>query len=78
VNVHVSVSRWHFELRRQPTGFVLRQLSNQTTEVDGQAVPAGGEVPIKDGSMVRLGRVMTLTFKSTARAKALHEPTALP
>jgi class 3 adenylate cyclase len=73
-----QVSRWHFELRRQPNGFVLRQLSNQTTEVDGQAVPAGSEVPIKDGSVVRLGRVMTLTFKSTARAKALNEPTFLP
>jgi predicted component of type VI protein secretion system len=60
-----QVSRWHFELRRQPTGFVLRQLSSQTTEVDGQTVAAGGEVPIKDGSVVRLGKVMTLTFKST-------------
>jgi class 3 adenylate cyclase len=73
-----QVSRWHFELRRQPSGFILRQLSNQTTEVDGQTVAAGVEVPIKDGSVVRLGKVMTLTFKSTAPTNALNEPTFTP
>jgi len=73
-----QISRWHFELRRRPDGMVLRQLSNQSTEVDGHAVPVGTEVPIKGGSVVRVGRVMTLTFESTAGAKAWDEVTVGP
>jgi class 3 adenylate cyclase len=73
-----QISRWHFELRRRPAGMVLRQLSNRSTEVDGQAVAVGSEVPIKTGSVVRLGQAMTLTFKSTAGIKALDEATYCP
>jgi hypothetical protein len=73
-----QISRWHFELRRRPDGMVLRQLSNQSTEVDGQVVPVGSEVPIKGGSVVGLGHVMTLTFESTAGAKARDEVTVGP
>lgn len=40
--------------------------------------PVGGEVPIKRGSVVRLGEVMTLTFESTAPTKALDEVTVGP
>jgi class 3 adenylate cyclase len=73
-----QISRWHFERRRRPAGMVLRQLSNRSTEVDSQVVPVGGEVPIKAGSVVRLGQAMTLTFQSAARAKALDEATFCP
>jgi class 3 adenylate cyclase len=73
-----QVSRWHFELRRRPAGFVLRQISSRVTEVDGQVVPTGGEVPIRHGSVVRLGQVMTLTFQSTPGTKAVDEATYSP
>jgi class 3 adenylate cyclase len=62
------ISRWHFELRRQPDGFYLRPVSEQTTEVDGVAVTRGGQVIIRPGSKVRLGGVMTLVFFSEQTA----------
>ena len=39
--------RWHFELRRHPDGFRLRPVSNQVTEVDGQVIEKGADVPIR-------------------------------
>ena len=62
------ISRWHFELRRLPDGFYLRPVSEQTTEVDGVGVTRGGQVPIRPGSKVRLGGVMTLVFFSDQTA----------
>jgi hypothetical protein len=59
-----KISRWHFELRRQPSAFMLRPVSEQPTEVDGVPVTRGNEVPIKPGSVARVGRVMTLEFFS--------------
>jgi class 3 adenylate cyclase len=59
-----QISRWHFELRRRPLGYVLRALSNQPTRVDGQAVDKGGDTPIRPGSTVVLADVMTLVFMS--------------
>jgi class 3 adenylate cyclase len=58
------ISRWHFELRRHADGVLLRQLSDRLTEVDGQAVAKGHEVPIRPGSVVRAGRAITLEFVS--------------
>jgi class 3 adenylate cyclase len=63
-NVTAQVSRWHFELRRHPDGFVLRQVSDQLTEVDGLKVPKGAEVPIRVGSTVQLAKALTLRFES--------------
>jgi len=57
-----SISRWHFELRRGESGFTLRSVTDQTTEVDGVALPKSGEAPIKPGSKVRLAKVLTLEF----------------
>jgi class 3 adenylate cyclase len=59
-----QISRWHFELRRRPQGYVLRALSNQPTSVDGQPVDKGGDAPIRPGSVVVLAGVMTLVFMS--------------
>ena len=41
-----QISRWHFELRRRPSGYVLRAMSNQPTTVDGVPVEHGEDVPI--------------------------------
>jgi class 3 adenylate cyclase len=61
----LQISRWHFELRRRPEGFLLRPLSEQITEVDGVIVPKGEEVPLRTGTKVRLARFLTLEFKSS-------------
>ncbi len=57
-----QISRWHFELRRYPDGFVLRNISQSPTDVDGTPVPRGSEVRIQVGSVVRVARVLTVTF----------------
>jgi class 3 adenylate cyclase len=57
-----KISRWHFELRRHPQAFVLRSLSEQPTEIDGVPLVRGGEAPIRPGSVVRVGQVLTLEF----------------
>jgi len=57
-----KISRWHFELRRHPRAFMLRSVSEQLTELDGQLIAKGAEAPIRPGSVVRVGRVLTLEF----------------
>jgi class 3 adenylate cyclase len=66
-----KISRWHFELRRHPTGLVLRAVSDQLTQVDGETLAKGAEVPVKPGCVVRVGRVMTLEFTSRPVAETL-------
>ncbi|HEU4581176.1 MAG TPA: hypothetical protein VFS67_23120 [Polyangiaceae bacterium] len=41
---------------------LLRCVSEQPTEVDGQALAKGGELPVRPGTRVRVGRVATLQF----------------
>jgi hypothetical protein len=65
-----KISRWHFELRRNPSAFILRSVSEQPTEVDGLSLGKGGEALIKPGSVVRVGRVLTLEFFSDSVASA--------
>ena len=60
------ISRWHFELRRSPGGYLLRAVSNQSTLVDGVPVLAGHDVPIAPGTVVELAVVMTLQFVSAS------------
>jgi class 3 adenylate cyclase len=56
------ISRWHFELHRKRNGLALRLLSDQPTEVDDVLLHRGDEVPIRRGTVVRIARVLTLTF----------------
>ena len=61
-----QISRWHFELRRGPDGYVFRCVTEQATMVDGATLSKGMEVPVRPGSKVRLGLAMTLLFESRA------------
>ncbi len=58
------VSRWHFELRRRPDGFVLRSMSSQLTEVDGRILDKGEEAEIRTGTSVVLAKTIVLKFLS--------------
>src|SRR4029077_15822911 len=62
------VSRWHFELRRRPDGFVLRSVSSQLTDVDGRVLHKGEEAEIHDGTIVILAKTITLKFGSTQKS----------
>ncbi|MDI1449875.1 adenylate/guanylate cyclase domain-containing protein [Polyangium sp. 6x1] len=62
------VSRFHFELRRKPEGYVLRPVSRQPTEVDGRLIGMDQEAPILPGSVVRLSKAVTLEFKARPEA----------
>jgi class 3 adenylate cyclase len=76
-NVVKQISRWHFELRRQSGGFVLRPVSDQLTEVDGAAVEKGREVPVRPGSVVHLAKVLTLRFESPSPFDAVSSRTII-
>jgi class 3 adenylate cyclase len=65
-----QISRWHFELRRDADGFVLRSVSESPTAVNGVSVPKGEQVPLRTGDQVRVGDVITLTFVSGPRPEA--------
>jgi adenylate cyclase len=58
------ISRWHFELTREPEGMRLRVVSTRPTEVDGRPLAKDAEVPVANGTVVRLSQVMTLHFLS--------------
>jgi class 3 adenylate cyclase len=68
-----KVSRWHFELRRHATGFVLRTVSNNSTEVDGHAVEQGKDVPVLPSSVIKLAGVLTLRFAMDAADRPGNE-----
>ncbi len=70
------ISRWHFELHRKSTGFTLRSVSSSLTDVDGTPVQKGAEAPIRPGSKVRVGGVMTLEFLGDRWAS--HDATLMP
>ena len=66
-----QISRWHFELRRRTTGYLLRALSSQPTEVDGRPLTMGGSALLRPDSVVVLAGVMTLEFQA---APTIHQP----
>src|SRR5947209_20059891 len=53
-----AISRWHFELRRGETGFILRSVTDQATDVAGNALVKTAEAPTKPGTRVRLATLM--------------------
>jgi len=66
-----QISRWHFELRREAGGFVLRSRSARPTQVNGAHVQKGEERPVSVGSAVTLsGGVITLRFLSSEPSHA--------
>jgi hypothetical protein len=73
----LSISRWHFELRRTKRGHVLRPVSSQLTEVDGAPVEPGEEVPVRPGTVVRLAQIMTLRFLGAEQASSARDAVTL-
>ncbi|NUP05425.1 MAG: adenylate/guanylate cyclase domain-containing protein [Polyangiaceae bacterium] len=71
----MKISRWHFELRRKGDGFVLRQLAENLTEVDGKRVARGQEAPIAAGARVNVGGVLTLVFDPPAARRSVADST---
>ncbi|GCL66253.1 adenylate/guanylate cyclase domain-containing protein [Pseudaquabacterium pictum] len=63
-----QISRWHFELRRGPDGYVLRSVSTHPTVVDGLVLQRGEEAPALPGSVVVLSGVMTLDLLGRQQA----------
>jgi hypothetical protein len=68
-----AISRWHFELRRTRSGYVLRSLSNQLTEVGGNPVGCNEEVPVHEDSVVRIANVLTLHFHGAERPQSVRD-----
>lgn len=62
------IGRWHFELRRGPDGFRLRQVSDSATEVDGTPVAKGHEVRVGPGARIRVAHLLTVALSSPRRA----------
>lgn len=65
-----QIGRWHFELRRWPDGFRLRQVSDSATEVDGTPVAKGHEVRVGPGARIRVAHLLTVALSSPRRASA--------
>ena len=63
-----QISRWHFELRREADGVVLHAVSTRPLEVDGRPLARGEHALVEAGSIVRVARVVTLTFVSRSPA----------
>jgi class 3 adenylate cyclase len=71
------ISRWHFELHRRANGFVLRSVSEALTEVDGKTMAKGEEAPVRPGTMVRVGGVLTIEFLADPMIR-MGETTLVP
>jgi class 3 adenylate cyclase len=66
----LQISRWHFELRRRPDGFLLKALSDSATHVNGQPVTKGEVRPIRPGDSVRVGNALSLHFLASEQQSA--------
>jgi len=54
------ISRWHFELRRQPSGLVLRAVTDRPTVVGDKVLQKGEEVRVSAGTVVRVSDVLSV------------------
>lgn len=59
-----QISRWHFELRRQSRGWVIRSVTAAPTAVNGKGLAKGAECPIRPGDQVCVGNVLLLHFQA--------------
>jgi len=60
----LQISRWHFELRRRRTGFVIRAVSSASTVLNDRLLSKGEEHPLAPGDRVRVGNTLTLQFEA--------------
>jgi len=70
-----QISRWHFEVLREPDGLVLHALSNNLTEVDGKPLRKGERARISLGSHVRAANVITVKFLAQSSSCADSDTT---
>lgn len=68
-----QISRWHLELRRVADGLHLRVLTDSGTEVDGQRLERGSEMPVRAGSQVRVADVLTLVLEGAQVAGSAED-----
>lgn len=66
-----GISRWHFELRRRPSGLVLRSVTDRPTLVGGTPVARGEEVRVSAGAVVRVSGVLTVELSGDERLAQL-------
>jgi class 3 adenylate cyclase len=59
----LQISRWHFELLRRATGFVIRAVSNAPTVLNDHLLSKGEEHPLAPGDSVRVGNVLSMRFE---------------
>jgi class 3 adenylate cyclase len=71
-----KISRWHLHLQRELDGLRVRTLSDSATEIDGQPLAKGVEVPVRAGTVIRVGGVLTLRFLGPNRPAAVLDPEA--
>jgi class 3 adenylate cyclase len=71
-----QISRWHFEIIREPDNLILHSLSDKRTEVDGKCVVKGARAQITIGSQVRISGVLTLKFLSQGEPSQVSDTTA--
>jgi hypothetical protein len=57
-----AISRWHFELRRLPEGFSVRNLSRQPLEVDDLTLETGENTRVQPGTRIDVAGVLTVVF----------------
>jgi predicted component of type VI protein secretion system len=63
-----DVSRKHARIRREGSAgrYWVQDLSQFGTTVDGRRVPDGGELELRDGSVLVLAGAVVLTFRQAA------------
>ena len=60
----LQISRWHFELRRRASGFVIRAVSDAPTLLNNHLLSKGEEHPLAPGDTVRVGNVLSMRFEA--------------
>jgi hypothetical protein len=70
-----QISRWHFEIIREPDNLVLHSLSDKYTEVDGKTLARGDRTHVTIGSRVRISGVLTLSFLAQKGSMSVTDTT---